>query len=156
MEVHIIDLPPARVACHRHVGPYGPALGAFWRGTVAPWMHSHGLDGRICYGVGLDDPQTTPPEQCRYNACVSVADDFQEDRQVGVTTLPGGRYAVMPFKGPTSGIAQAWQWFFSEWLPASGLQCDDRPCFERFSATPGQGPASGEFSCELCIPVKAQ
>ena len=41
-----------------------------------------------------------------------------------------------------------------EWLPASGLQWDERPCFERFSAATAMNPTTGEFSCEICIPVR--
>ena len=42
MDVRIIDLPKAHVAYQRLIGPYGPAIGQFWRGTIAPWMHSNG------------------------------------------------------------------------------------------------------------------
>ena len=41
-----------------------------------------------------------------------------------------------------------------EWLPGSGLQCDERPLFERFRVA-DQDPASGRFVCELCVPVRA-
>ena len=41
-----------------------------------------------------------------------------------------------------------------EWLPASGLQWDERPCFEHFSAATAMNPTTGEFSCEICIPVR--
>jgi AraC family transcriptional regulator len=40
-----------------------------------------------------------------------------------------------------------------EWLPSSGLQCDERPCFERYENLTSQ--TDGSFTCEICIPVKA-
>ena len=43
-----------------------------------------------------------------------------------------------------------WQWL----TMTSGLQWDERPCFERFSAATAMDPATGEFSCEICIPVR--
>lgn len=155
MDITIIDMPAARVACHRHIGPYGPAIGTFWRGTVAPWMASHGLEGAQCYGVGHDDPCITPPEKCRYDACVEVAHGFQSGGQASIATLPGGRYAVARFEGPTSAIGEAWMTLLREWLPSSGMQCDERPCFERFPAASGLDPATGLFTCELCVPVRA-
>lgn len=154
MQVTILDLPPASVACQRHIGPYGPAIGAFWRDTVAPWMQSHGLADATCYGVGHDDPSITPPDKCRYDACVALPDGFQAGGRASITTLPGGRYAVAQFKGPSSAIAETWTRMTHEWLPASGLQWDERPCFERFSAATAMDPATGEFSCEICIPVR--
>ena len=155
MEVQILDLPAARVAYQRLIGPYGPAIGTFWRGTVAPWMQSHGLSAATCYGIGHDDPSITPPDKCRYDACVEVPADFQPGAQADIMPLPGGRYAVARFKAPPSQIADAWMWLTREWLPSSGLQCDDRPCFERFDATTGMNPATGEFTCDICIPVRA-
>lgn len=154
MDVRIIDLPAARVAYHRHIGPYGLGIGAFWRGTVAPWMQSHGLYQQACYGVGHDDPSVTPPDKCRYDACVELPQDFQAPDKTDTLTLPGGRYAVAAFKGQPSTIAEAWMRLTREWLPSSGLQCDDRPCFELFSPATATDPATGEFSCEICIPVR--
>lgn len=155
MDVRVIDLPAVRVAYQRLIGPYGPAIGSFWRGTIAPWMQSHGLSGETCYGVGYDDPSVTPPDKCRYDACVAVSDNFQTGGQADIQTLPGGRYAVASFKGQPMAIADAWMRLTREWLPSSGLQCDDRPCFEMFSAATGMNPQTGEFSCDICIPVRA-
>lgn len=154
MQVEVIDLPAVRVACQRRIGPYGPGIGAFWRDTMAPWMQSHGLMEQPCYGVGLDDPALAPPDKCRYDACVMVPDSFQASGQTAIAVLPGGRYAVARFKGLPATIAAAWTTLTREWLPASGLQCDERPCFERFDAVTALDPATGEFSCDICIPVR--
>ncbi|HJV01164.1 MAG TPA: GyrI-like domain-containing protein [Burkholderiaceae bacterium] len=154
MQVQVIDLPPVRVAWQRRIGAYGPGIGAFWRDTMAPWMQSHGLMEQTCYGVGLDDPVLTPADKCRYDACVALPEQFQGNGNTAITTLPGGRYAVARFQGPTTSIAAAWMTLTREWLPSSGLQCDERPCFERFNATTALDPATGEFTCDICIPVR--
>ncbi|MBA5640175.1 AraC family transcriptional regulator [Duganella sp. LX20W] len=154
MEVQVIDLPPVRVAWQRRIGAYGPGIGAFWRDTMAPWMQSHGLMEQTCYGVGLDDPVLTPADKCRYDACVALPGHFQANGNTATTMLPGGRYAVARFRGPTTSIAAAWMTLTREWLPSSGLQCDERPCFERFHATTALDPATGEFTCDICIPVR--
>ncbi|CAN7518161.1 AraC family transcriptional regulator [Pseudoduganella sp. LjRoot289] len=155
MEVHITDLPAVRVAYQRKIGPYGPQIGAFWRDAMAPWMQSHALDGQPCFGVGHDDPSITAPDKCRYDACVAVPDDFQPGALASIATLPGGRYAVARFRGQPLAIANAWTWLTREWLPSSGMQCDDRPCFERFQVATCMDPATGEFSGDICIPVRA-
>jgi AraC family transcriptional regulator len=46
-------------------------------------------------------------------------------------------------------------WMTREWMPSSGLQCDDRPCFEMFSAPSALDVHTGEFSWDICIPVRA-
>lgn len=155
MEVKIIDLPAARVAYLRYIGPYGPPLGEFWRKSVDPWIQAHGFEGNIRYGVGHDDPSITPPDKCRYDACVEVPQGFQPGGQASIFELPGGRYAVAQFRGPVTTIGEAWRTLCGEWLPSSGLQFDERPCFERYLPGSGADPETGVFSCELCIPVRA-
>ena len=154
MNVRIADLPAARVAYQRLIGPYGPAIGEFWRGTIAPWIQSNGLTGKTCYGIGYDDPSLTPANKCRYDACVEVPEDFVANGQSDILTLPGGRYAVMRFKGNPATLAEAWMRLTREWMQSSGLQCDDRPCFEMFHPSTAVDPETGEFSCDICIPVR--
>ena len=154
MNVDVIDLPAARVAYHRLIGPYGPGIGAFWRATVAPWIQSRGLGQQVCYGVGLDDPSITPPDKCRYDACVTLPDGFDATGSADIATLPGGRYAVARFEGEPRAIADAWTWLTRNWLPDSGLQCDDRPCFELFRPDTVTGPRGGTMVCDICIPVR--
>ncbi|HEX8407033.1 MAG TPA: GyrI-like domain-containing protein [Duganella sp.] len=155
MNVSVIDLPAAHVAYHRLIGPYGPGIGAFWRATVAPWIQSHGLDQQTCYGVGHDDPSITAPDRCRYDACVTVPDAFSCAGSADFATLPGGRYAVARFEGEPAAIADAWTWLTRNWLPDSGLQADDRPCFEMFSPDSMTNARSGPMVCDICIPVRA-
>ncbi|MGW8393425.1 AraC family transcriptional regulator [Pseudoduganella sp. HUAS MS19] len=153
MEVNVIDLPPARIAYRRYIGPYGPAVGQFWGQAVMPWILGHGLEGATCYGIGHDDPSVTPADKCRYDACVEIPEGFEPDGQFSVASLPGGRYAVTRYTGSPRDIGPVWNRLMKEWLPSSGLQCDERPCFERYENLATQD--DGSFTCEICIPVKA-
>jgi len=153
MEVKLVELPPARVAYRRHIGPYGPAVGQFWAEAILPWMLGHGLAQATCYGIGHDDPSVTPADKCRYDACVEIPAGFEPGGQFSVAELPGGRYAVTRYTGSPRDIGPAWNRLMKEWLPSSGLQCDERPCFERYDNLATQ--TDGSFTCEICIPVKA-
>jgi AraC family transcriptional regulator len=155
MQVEIVELPGARVAYMRHIGPYGPLLGEFWRNTFGPWVASNKLSGRPMYGIGHDDPCITPPDKCRYDACVEVPDDFTAQGRVNVATLPGGRYAVAKFEGDVATIGDAWTELFGDWLPKSGFQPDARPCFEYYPEDWRYDQQSGVFTCDLCIPIRA-
>ncbi|MDP1978275.1 GyrI-like domain-containing protein [Undibacterium sp.] len=155
MEVNIVQLPVVRVAYQRYIGPYGPGVTEFWRSKVAPWMQVHGLQDQICYGIGHDDPGVTTANKCRYDACVTISENFVAGTQANIKTLPGGAYAVATFNGPMTAVNDAWMELMREYLPASGMQCDDRPCFEQFLPNSALDPQTGMFSCLLCIPVKA-
>lgn len=154
MQVTLSSLPSTRVAYLRHIGPYGPSIAAFWQQQFLPWMRANELEGRPCYGIGHDDPGITAPDNCRYDACVEIPDDFHPRGQAGVALLPGGRYALAAYRGDGPGIGRAWTEFLRDWLPGSGLQIDSRPCFEHYPVDAEYDPGTGIFSCQLCIPVK--
>jgi AraC family transcriptional regulator len=153
MDVKLIERAPQRVAYMRHVGPYGEPISRFWMQQVAPWMAADGLMGQARYGISHDDPSITEPAQCRYDACVEVAGDYTPSAAALITTLPGGRYAVMPFKGTSEQVFMAWTRLLRDWLPASQLQLDGRPCFEFYPRGSTCDPATGVFDCQICIPV---
>lgn len=105
------------------------------------------------YGIGHDNPAVTEPDQCRYDACVELPEGVNPPAGAEITQLPGGRYAVYRFKGTAMNISQAWDQLMAGWLPESGMQLDDRPCFERYPAKMAFDNASGAFECDICIPV---
>ena len=153
MSVRLVDRKPASVVCLRHLGPYGESLSRFWQDVYYPWAVTHNLLGQPRYGISHDDPGITAPDQCRYDACAEVAPDFMPTGKAFKTTGPGGQYAVLDFKGTAATIGDPWNSLLRDWLPSSGLQLDARPCFEYYPKDASYDPKTGEFSCEICIPV---
>jgi AraC family transcriptional regulator len=153
MNVKLTDRQPANVAYLRHVGPYGAPLSLFWQKTVYPWLATNGLLEQPRYGISHDDPNITAPQQCRYDACVEVPTQFVPSGTAFKTVIPGGRYAVLAFKGTVSQIEAAWTALLRDWLPSSGLQLDARACFEHYPKGSTYDPQTGVFDCEICIPV---
>lgn len=154
MEVSLIDRQPATVAYLRHLGPYGEPIARFWQETYVPWavMNKLGAD-HARYGIGHDDPSITAPEQCRYDACAEVSPAFMASGGALKTTIPGGKYAVLKFRGTVEQVGKAWSALLRDWLPASGLQLDGRPCFEYYPKGAAYDCETGQFECEICIPV---
>lgn len=153
IEVSIVERNPVHVAYLRKTGPYGPELGRFWGEVVYPWMATNNLLGRPRYGICLDDPTVTAPEQCRYDAAVEVPPEQALAGNAMRTVVPGGQYAVHRFRGPVEQVAGAWLALTRDWLPASGLQLDARPFVEYYPPDAAYDPATGIFEAELCMPV---
>jgi AraC family transcriptional regulator len=161
MKVRIETLPTYRVAFMRNVGAYGGAGGVpqLWP-RMAHWAASRGLwtDETICLGIARDDPSVTEPAQCRYDVAIVVPDDFAlppaTDAEVGITDIPGGTFAVVDFVGTPDEAGQAWGRLFSAWLPGSGFQLDDRPCFDRGRGGKSDFPETGLVRAELCLAVR--
>jgi len=151
--VTIVERQPVTVAYMRVTGPYGFAIKDFWQQQVAPWMVVQGLLGNARYGIGLDDPLVTASEKCRYDACVEIDASFKPSAPALKQTIPGGKYAVLPFRFPQDDIPAAWEYLLRDWLPESGYQLDARPLFEHYPAGGYYDEATGAFDGEVCVPV---
>ena len=154
MDVQIKQLPGWRVAYMRHIGPYGPGVSKHWE-TFRKWRRARELTGpgSAALGISHDDPSITPPERCRYDACVTVPPDFKAEAGVNLADIPGGKYAVLRFRGTDRQIGEAWNSIYRDWLPESGFQCDDRPCFELYTEEHQCHP-DGTWECDICVPVR--
>lgn len=153
MNVRLVDRPETAITYLRYEGPLGPPVQAFWRQQVRAWLHQNGLQDRALFGISHDDPGIADPERCRYDAAAEIPADFVAGPGRLSARLPGGRYAVLPFFGGAAQIGEAWTALLRDWLPDSGWQLDARPCFEYYPLDARVDAASGDFECEICIPV---
>ena len=142
-----------RVAYLRYTGAYGEPLARFWRVKVTPWLAEHGMLDCPRFGVPLDDSMKTPPEKCRYDACVELPRGMTLPDS-GEATIAGGRYAVTHFKGTSAEIGAAWGAFVGAVLrnPANAMD-SSRPPFESYPRGALVDSRTGVFSCELCLPL---
>ncbi|WP_332774671.1 AraC family transcriptional regulator [Polaromonas sp.] len=157
MQVELKTLPALRLAYMRNTGPYGPGIGQLWQ-RFGAWCGQHGMMNprRKMYGISQDNPEITPADKCRYDACIEVDDAFKPQGEVGVQSFGGGRYACGRFTGkPGSDVHDAWTYMFAQWLPQSGYQADDKPALELYEENFVMDPDTGAFSCLLCVPVRA-
>ena len=144
-----------RVAYLRYTGPVGEPVGRFWRTTVSPWLAEHGMLDCPRYGVTVDNPMNTPPEKCRYDACVELPGGVALPNS-GETTIPGGRYAVTRFKGTGVEIGAAWGAFVAVALGnAANVMDPTRSPFEHYPRGASYDPKTRIFSCELCLPLSS-
>jgi AraC family transcriptional regulator len=154
VKIEITERKPVRVASLRYTGPLGAPLGRFWRATVAPWLAEHDMLDCPRYGVSLDNPMTTPPENCRYDACVELPPGLSLP-DADETTIPGGRYAVTRFKGNGAEIGAAWGTFTGAVLSDPANRADRaRHALEHYPRGASFDAKTGVFSCELCLPVR--
>ena len=153
MNVQIIERKPTQIAYLRHVGPYGQPIDTFWQTQVYPWMVENGLIGQARYGISHDDPRVTAPEQCRYDAGCEIPTGVLSRGDAHRTTIPGGQYAALSFKGVVAEFERTWDALLRDWLPSSGLQLDNRPMFEYYPVGSSFDPSTGVLECKLCVPV---
>jgi AraC family transcriptional regulator len=85
--------------------------------------------------------------------CISVSKDTEVEGEVGKMTIPGGKYAMAHFEISENEYEDAWNAVYGNWLPESGFQPDDRPCFELYLNDPKEHPEHKHI-VDICIPVK--
>ena len=154
MEVRVISLEPARIAFVRHVGPYAE-VGPTWQRLVA-WAGGQGLLGLDTRTFGLchDAPDTTTPEQLRYDACIVIGPDVQAGDGVEVQDFAGGRYAVATHRGSYTRLAETYSGLIEEWVPANRLElAEERLCVEVYRNDPQQTPEN-ELVTDVHVPIR--
>lgn len=149
MNIKIETLPKYRIAYVRQVGPYGPAnMQAMVK--LKNWAKEKNLlvKSAILLGIPQDHPETTPPENCRYDACLVLSEDDQADDSISEAELSGGKYAIFKIKHTAEAIQKAWSEIFPA-LHNSGYQIDNKPILERYL-----GDMIINDFCEICVPIK--
>lgn len=150
--VEVKTLPPQRVVFLRHKGSYDQ-VGATW-GRLAAWAGPRGLFGHSARFIGIswDDPQITPVDKLRYDAAITVSALVQPEGEMGVTEIAGGEYATLTHKGPYEVLGHTYQLLLGGWLPSSGRELRDCPCFEVYLNSP-QNTRPDELITVIHVPV---
>lgn len=148
MNMKIETLPKYRIAYVRQVGPYGPANIQVME-KLKKWAKEKNLfKSAIILGIPQDNPETTLPENCRYDACIVIAKDYQIDDSICESELSGGKYAIFKVKHTAEDIQKAWVEIFPA-LHNHGYQIDNKPVLERYT-----DEMVNNHYCEICVPVK--
>ena len=152
--VNVKDMPEMHVAYVRHIGPYNRIGEAFER--LMRWAGPRSLvnfPNTTELAVYHDSPDITEESKLRSDACITVPAEVKAAGEVGITTIPGGKFAVAHVEIRPDQFGEAWDKLMGEWLPESGYQPDDRMCYEIYLNNPQQHP-EGKFIVDICEPVR--
>jgi AraC family transcriptional regulator len=153
MNAEVREMPEYNVAYVRKMGPYGKETCEQAFGELMQWAGPRGLlSSSAMLGVYWDNPDVTPPEKCRTDACIIVPVGTSPEGQIGLQIISGGPYAVCHFEIQSDNFQQAWEDAFA-WLISSGYECDDRPCYELYHNNANEHP-EGKWIFDICIPLK--
>jgi len=150
--VEIRDVPQQRAIGLIHRGAYNrigdtfdTLTGELARQLIAPIVPK-------LIAVYFDDPGTTPETELRSLAGLIVDPDTQSAPPLEESDIPGGRYAVLSYKGRYSGLGEVWKWFYAEAPAKNGFEFRPGPSFELYLNTPAD-TAHNDLVTELFAPV---
>jgi AraC family transcriptional regulator len=153
MLVRVETVEPMRVAFMRHVGPYD-AVGATWQ-KLYSWAFPRGLAGpkTVAVGVAYDDPDVTPPERLRCDACLVVDQPIEPEGEIAVQQIGGGDYAVARHTGPYDQLGESYARLCGGWLPGSGRELRSAPALEFYRNSPMNTPAASLIT-DIFLPLE--
>lgn len=134
MQIHIVQVKPIKIAVLEH------------RGAVAGLNHSiqkfinwrkrtrlSPIASCATFGLGYDDPAKTPAAQFRFDICGEVAEEVPPNQeQIINKQIPGGRCAQVLHRGSHDQLADKIHYLYAQWLPTSGEELRDFPCFFKY------------------------
>lgn len=152
MEMQLTEVPRMRVACVRHVGPYSSCQPA-WDALCAWGVRENqfGPDS-VFLGISWDEPDATPPEEIRYDACVTVADTVAAGDGVDIRHVGGGRHACAVHLGPFEGLEATYRQLYAAILAQEDLAIGQEPAFEIYRTDPKTTPPD-KLVTEIYVPL---
>jgi DNA gyrase inhibitor GyrI len=149
---HIV---PCSMAYIRQTGPYGPDNRKTME-HLKHWARSRNLmnSHSVILGIAQDDPHITPPEKCRYDACILLPGDYSfkgssPDQDVHHGSISGGKYGVFAIEHTAEAMKQAWGEVFQQLFAENYVPDPLRPVLERYKAE-----LLEQHLCEICVPIQ--
>lgn len=152
MNYTIENLNDSYVVYMRNVGPYGGPNNFKLMSNFKVWIANNNLQKELSsygiWGIALDNPDQTPPEECRYDLvlCTSTQNTFNSE--VKVRQFKGGKYAVFNIPHTTEEVQQFWA-NLGKHITQNNLNLRDEPVIERFKEEEGL-----DQFCDFLIPIQ--
>lgn len=150
MIITIENIPSYRIAYMRRIGPYGVSNNQTME-QLKSWAMTNGLfnEEAIIFGIAQDDPANTNPENCRYDTCIVIADNFiNNDDFINQGNIDGGKYAVFKIEHTVEAVQQAWNEIFPTLIKQQYQFDAARPILERYAVK-----MINNHFCEICVPI---
>ena len=156
--IEVKNLPAKTLAYVRHVGPYAGDEKLFNRlsNTVMSWAGPRGLfkPGETEFiSVYHDDPGITEKDKLRISVGLTVPSNTPCSGEISLMEIPASPYVCALFEIDVSEYAAAWNAVCGEWMPQSGWQPGDAPCYEVNLNDPRQHP-QGKHIVEIRMALK--
>ncbi len=161
IEPKIVKFEPLEVLCVRKRGDYTQSAKEAWS-VLMKFAYTQkikykknlmGKDAEM-FGIGYDDPNTTPAENLRYDACISYDDkSVTPEGEIVVKTIKGGKHLYYLHKGAYDGLKAVYD-DLMRYVIDHELTLADRPPFERYLNRDPRRTKPQNLKTEIYIPIE--
>ena len=148
MIISIEILPESRIAYFRNIGEYGGTQNKKLMESFKNWAKLNNIfNNSTILGIPQDDPNNTPKEDCRYDVCIIIDDDFKVIEPAKSGTFSGGKYAVFLLDHTKEAVSEFWNSVFTE-IEKNDLSIKKQPIIERYTSQ-----MIDKDLCEILVPI---
>lgn len=149
MNMTIEQLPSARIAYFRGIGEYGGEKNQELMKAFKEWAKSQNIfEQSIILGIPQDNPQIVLKEECRYDVCAIVSEDFNVTAPAQTGKFSGGKYAVFLLDHTKEAVSEFWKNIFNV-IEKNHLSIREQPIIERYTAQ-----MINQHLCEILVPIQ--
>ncbi len=105
------------------------------------------------YGINWDDPEITPNEKVRYDACISIPYNTKVKTEFSSKTIFGGKYLCFLYKGDYQNLGLVYNHIFRDWILKMDYNLREEPIFEQYINNKEITPKE-DLLTEIFIPIK--
>ena len=109
--------------------------------------------GSKFYGINWDDPEITPNDKVRYDACISIPIDRKIGDEFSSKTILGGKYLCFLYKGDYQNLGLVYDHIFRDWIIKRNYNLREEPIFEQYINNKELTPKE-DLLTEIFIPIK--
>ena len=157
----IVNVEPMEVLCVRRVGEYNKAATEAWSVLMGfaygqKIKHKKNLMGKnaMMFGIGHDNPNITPENKLRYDACISYDDkSVKPEGEIGIKTIEGGKYVKYIHKGAYEKLNDSYQNLI-DWIIENGYTIADKPPFEKYLNRDPRRTKPENLKTEIYMPIE--
>nr|WP_299384981.1 AraC family transcriptional regulator [Allomuricauda sp.] len=129
---------------------YASAWATLWGEVKKQKLFTAGIE---LIGLPYDDPNVTEEDKIRYDACLIIHKEAQPAGEVGVKTIPGGKFAVFHYQGSYKYLDQVYNYIFNTWLLENDYELRDETVREKYLNNPEKTEES-KLKTEIYLPIQ--
>lgn len=104
-------------------------------------------------GLYVSDPTTTPKEECRYDACITITRQAPETDDIKIMEIEGGRYLKFLYIGSYNDFNKVYDYIYSEYLKGKDYKFRNSAWLEKYLNNPNNTPEH-KLKTEIFIPIE--
>ncbi|BDS14751.1 AraC family transcriptional regulator [Aureispira anguillae] len=151
-KIDIKELPARHLAFITHIGSQGVEK-TF--GKLLKWARSQHLLQQAnskLLRIFHDSYKITAPNKVRMSVCITLDSPIEVGGEIGLTSLPKGKFIVGRFEIGITEFEKSWSSLFI-WMGEQGYQKADQDPFELYHNNFEEHPEK-KFIVDLCIPIE--